>query len=563
MSDNNILDNFEKEIDEIKSMRENNSQTALEKLDLLHKKIQDELEFGMQSGNRSVIRSLMQAQQKIISEIPRESITAFLESGESKNSTEKCFVPELLETVESDVFLGENPDHIKVMVDGLTDNICLNKNNISHETIRESLRILCDNDNNDMSDLNNLYVKVINIFALQIDAIIPLKEFLGYFFGVPEAKKFKLIKKNGESLKIKKYALEYPDAELNEAINALRLKLYKIKDLHTVELHENTMEVLNATDGTSVDNCKTYGTLYEIKIIDENGEEKEINYEEKSQELLNSDTWKDLLKYSYDNNDVRKVNKLYFELIKDRYDYNLFLGGFANYFKNDGTYENILIENNNNVRPTDIEIIKKKLIAILGEIAFKLNFEEGFDGNMQDNNPTFGDQELKTATQIYIRDSWRSGKITSDTAHLLLDDVFRGTPLFIVEIFLKNIVEELEDKISDLVPLNVTDEDYLAINTAFNNYIEDIIDNNTFSGYSPQQINYDLSLQPDASSDEDENEDEDEEQQTGGKVKKKRKNTRKNKKRKNKTRKKHHVKKKKKKQRRRKKKRKTFKRRRK
>ena len=89
MSDNNILDNFEKEIDEIKSMRENNSQTALEKLDLLHKKIQDELKIAMQSGNRSAIRSLMQAQQKIISEIPRESITAFLESGESKNSTEK------------------------------------------------------------------------------------------------------------------------------------------------------------------------------------------------------------------------------------------------------------------------------------------------------------------------------------------------------------------------------------------------------------------------------------------------------------------------------------------
>jgi hypothetical protein len=376
-----------------------------------------------------------------------------------------------------------------------------------------------------------------------------LKEFLGYFFGVPEAKKFKLIKKNGESLKIKKYALEYPDTELNEAINALRYHIYQIKDLHTVELHENTMEVLNATDGTSVDNCKTYGTIYEIKMIDENGEEKEINYEEKSQELLNSDTWKDLLKYSYDKNDVRKVNNLYFELIKDRYDYNLFLGGFANYFKNDGTYENILIENNNNVRPTDIEIIKKKLIAILGEIAFKLNFEEGFDGNMQDNNPTFDDQELKTATQTYIRDSWRSGKITSDTAHLLLDDVFRGTPLFIVEIFLKNIVEELEDKISDLVPLNVTDEDYLAINTAFNNYIEDIIDNNTFSEYIPQQINYNLSLQPDAPSDEDYEDatsDEDEESDAGGKVKKKRKNTRKNKRRKNKTRKKHNNKKKKK-----------------
>ena len=73
MSDNNILDNFEKEIDEIKSMRENNSQAALEKLDLLHKKIQDELKIAMQSGNRSAIRSLMQAQQKIISEITLKS----------------------------------------------------------------------------------------------------------------------------------------------------------------------------------------------------------------------------------------------------------------------------------------------------------------------------------------------------------------------------------------------------------------------------------------------------------------------------------------------------------
>lgn len=334
---------FNQKKDEIIRLKaDGNLVEALNKRDALTGKLNTMQQEAMEARKISDIREIMKYISTLNNEVPRQS----LEQPEQEDQRDKCI---LLDGGEEEVatFLSDEADGIIVKI-GETTKICMSRSQIKPSVVRGALVKTCDNPEGGEEPgywgykySEKTYVNLRKMGMGFTDAIVDLREFLGYFLGNTEVKQFEIVKESdtqtltisyGLVLREKmddeqgkdaypyfpRYLMDSTSSKLETVDSRLEKEIYFLEPEEqekrgTEEAVEERKivpkeiaELASITSAVSAAHCQPgqEKTIWKVREIDG------FDYDAKYEEIIRSEEWKNLFIIEYDKNILDALNSL-------------------------------------------------------------------------------------------------------------------------------------------------------------------------------------------------------------------------------------------------------------
>ena len=522
MSENDTLsqEDFNNKIENIKN--EGNKELALEKRNELAARISQLQQEGMRSQDLQKIRSAMGFATILNRDIPKSSLEQQEDERDDDNaesvSHDRCFIVDDVEEGTVSSFLENENDGIVLQFSGSDIKTCISRSNFRPSIIRQALLKTCifnqDGEITDYSPENYVNMRKLGLFT---DAIIDLREVLGYFLGNISVNQFELTRASDEIKLTSSYGLATQGKSMsNEAARAastvntrMEYGIYSPQPVGNTPIIKawldrrvvppNIVELSEATSAVSAAHCQAgqEKTIWKINEIDG------FDYTEKYNEIIQSEEWKELFTYPYDEDILAALSgplealgahfvKAAMEIqnaelddtrtdIGDDYDdYDedeqeeedmkaLINCALAKWFENDGAFEQYTAERFDNTILSDLQNYELKLQAIFG----KNGIEEHFRGFFGDIASGFAEdkitsEKLRQNTIHYIN---REDNSQPDSVKRMELDWIISAPDSVYETIIRDLEEEVRAKIAEKM-----NEGLMATKVEFDRLMQSMID---------------------------------------------------------------------------------------
>lgn len=438
---------FDTKIDEIKVLKDVNKEEALLKRNDLAEKIMTLQQKAMQEGVRAKIMDAMGFARRLNQEIPLASLEQQDDDNDDDNSEavsqDKCFIVDDVEQGSVSGFLEKEKDGIVLEFAGSDLKTCVSRSNFRQSIIRQALLKTCvfnqDGYVTGYSPENYVNMRKLGLFT---DAIIDLREVLGYFLGNTSVNQFELSKASDAQILTSSYGLATEGESMTkEAARESRTVntrmdygIYSPQPVSNTPIIKawldrrvvppNIVELSEATSAVSAAHCQAgqEKTLWKVNEIDG------FDYIAKYNELIQSEEWKELFTFPYDEDILAALSgpleDLGAHFVKaamdiqneglddtrtdigddDEEDYDeldkkaLIKCAIGEFFKKEGIYDTQNDE-------TGKELLKNKLTYIFGESWVRLNVLLQEDVAADDAPPILTIEKVKEITQESIVNS--------------------------------------------------------------------------------------------------------------------------------------------------------------
>lgn len=334
---------FNQKKDEIIRLKaDGNLEEARNKRDALTGKLNTMQQEAMRDRKISDIREIMKYISTLNNEVPRQS----LEQPEQEDQRDKCI---LLDGGEEEVatFLSDEADGIIVKI-GETTKICMLRSHIKPSVVRNALVKTCDQPNEaeqrgywGYKYSEKTYINLRKMGMGFTDAIVDLREFLGYFLGNTNVQQFEIVKQpDSQTLTISyglvlrekmdeeqgkksypyfpRYLMDSTSSKLATVDSRLEQEIYFIEpeeqEKRGTEEAVNERKIVpkeiadlaSITSAVSAAHCQPgqEKTIWKVSEIDG------FDYIAKYEEIIQSEEWKNLFIIEYDKNVLDALNSL-------------------------------------------------------------------------------------------------------------------------------------------------------------------------------------------------------------------------------------------------------------
>ena len=523
---------FDKKIRDIKNAA--SKEEALLKRNDLAQKISTLQQKAMQEGVRKKIMDAMGFARTLNQEIPLSTLEQEEDEDDDDNSEsvskDKCFIVDDVEQGAVSGFLEKQKDGIVLQFSGSDLKTCISRSNFRPSIIRQALLKTCifneDGNITGYSPENYVNMRKLGLFT---DAIIDLKEVLGYFLGNTSVNQFELSKAGDTQILTSSYGLategESMTKEAAQAASTVHARMdygiYSPQPVGNMPIIKawldrrvvppNIVELSEATSAVSAAHCQAgqEKTIWKINEIDG------FDYTSKYDEIIQSEEWKELFTFPYDEDilealsgpledlgahfvkaaieiqneglddtrtDIEEDDEDYDELDKKA----LIKCAIGEFFKKDGIYDTQNDE-------TGEQLLKNKLTYIFGESWVRLNVlldDESGILNDDDAPPLLTIKKVKEITQQSIVNSEAPQTVKNYNSEMIEDASNE---------LVEQVINQIKLEIENYIDLS-SDEEVQNSIESFNRTMEDLdsmncssADDHNAAANAVRQLNFDSS----------------------------------------------------------------------
>ena len=523
---------FDKKIRDIKNAA--SKEEALLQRNDLAQKISTLQQKAMQEGVRKKIMDAMGFARILNQEIPLSTLEQEEDEDDDDNSEsvskDKCFIVDDVEQGAVSGFLEKQKDGIVLQFSGSDLKTCISRSNFRPSIIRQALLKTCifneDGNITGYSPENYVNMRKLGLFT---DAIIDLKEVLGYFLGNTSVNQFELSKAGDTQILTSSYGLategESMSKEAAQAASTVHARMdygiYSPQPVGNMPIIKawldrrvvppNIVELSEATSAVSAAHCQAgqEKTIWKINEIDG------FDYTSKYDEIIQSEEWKELFTFPYDEDilealsgpledlgahfvkaaieiqneglddtrtDIEEDDEDYDELDKKA----LIKCAIGEFFKKDGIYDTQNDE-------TGEQLLKNKLTYIFGESWVRLNVlldDESGILNDDDAPPLLTIKKVKEITQQSIVNSEAPQTVKNYNSEMIEDASNE---------LVEQVINQIKLEIENYIDLS-SDEEVQNSIESFNRTMEDLdsmncssADDHNAAANAVRQLNFDSS----------------------------------------------------------------------
>lgn len=523
---------FDTKIDEIKALKDVNKEEALLKRNDLAEKIMTLQQKAMQEGVRTKIMDAMGFARRLNQEVPLVTLEQQDDDDEGDSvSQDKCFIVDDVEQGSVSGYLEKEKDGIVLQFSGSDLKTCISRSNFRQSIIRQALLKTCVFNQNGYitgySPENYVNMRKLGLFT---DAIIDLREVLGYFLGNTSVNQFELSKTSDAQILTSSYGLATEGESMTKEVARAGSTVYARMDygiyspqpvsntpiikawLDRRVVPPNIVELSEATSAVSAAHCQAgqEKTLWKVNEIDG------FDYIAKYNELIQSEEWKELFTFPYDEDILAALSgpleDLGAHFVKaaieiqteglddtrtdigdeeedDDEDYDeldkkaLINCAIGEFFKKEGIYDTQNDE-------TGEELLKNKLTYIFGQSWVRLNVLLQEDVAADDAIPILTIEKVKEITQESIANSEAPQTVKNYNEEMIEDasDELVG-----------QVIDQIKLEIENYIDFNGNEEVQNNIES-FNRIMEDLDSMNCSSAEdhnaaasAVRQLNFDSS----------------------------------------------------------------------